>query len=122
MQHIDAPALSSLPPRISYLTSFIGFTPTDALALHAAQPAVAALIPSVVEAVYRKLLAFDITAAAFVPRQTGYHGEAPAGVRELTLEHPQVRFRMDFLKAYLRKLVVMDYELESTWVRVLCWM
>lgn len=118
MQHIDAPALSSLSPRISYLTAFVGFTPSDALALHAAQPVVAALVPSVVDQVYRKLLSFDITAQSFVPRQTGYDGDAPAALRDLSLEHPQIKFRMDFLRAYLLKLATMDYGLESAWVCV----
>ncbi|KAG0633531.1 Protoglobin-domain-containing protein [Tuber brumale] len=115
MQSIDPKSLSTLPTRIAYLKSFIDFTHADAAALHAARPVVEALIPSIVEAVYKKLLSFDITAKAFVPRQTGYDGVAPTKVEELNLEHPMVKFRMGFLKGYLKKLVVADYDDLATW-------
>lgn len=115
MQHIDPATLTTLAARTAYAKAFVGFTPADAATLHAAQPAVAALIPAVVDAVYTKLLSFDITAQAFVPRQTGYEGEAPASLRDLSLEHPQIKFRMGFLKGYLHKLVTMDYDLPATW-------
>ncbi|KAH8151410.1 uncharacterized protein LAJ45_04614 [Morchella importuna] len=49
------------------------------------------------------------------PRQTGYEGEAPTAVEDLSLEHPQIKFRMSFLKGYLVKLVTMDYDQASTW-------
>jgi hypothetical protein len=44
------------------------------------------------------LLSFDITAQAFVPRNSGYEGELVENVQELTLEHPQIARRKDFLK------------------------
>lgn len=116
MQHIDAASLSSLSSRIPYLTAFVGFTPADAQAIHSARPVVAAVVPAVVDVVYRKLLSFDITAASFVPRQTGYSGEAPASLEDLDLDHPQIKFRMTFLNAYLVKLTTMDYALPATWV------
>ncbi len=58
----------------------------------------APLIPGILDAVYLKLLNFDITAQAFVPRNTGYEGEIVESVQELTLEHPQIAMRKDFLK------------------------
>ena len=54
---------------------------------------------------YRKLLEFDITAQVFVPGNTGFEGEVVKDVQELTLEHPQIAMRKDFLKNYLVKLV-----------------
>lgn len=115
MQSIDPKSLSTLQTRITYLKSFTNFTEADAAALHAARPVVEALIPTIVDAVYKKLLSYDITAKAFVPRQTGYDGVAPTKVEELDLEHPMVKFRMGFLKGYLQKLVVMDYDDSRTW-------
>ncbi|RPB07637.1 hypothetical protein P167DRAFT_539985 [Morchella conica CCBAS932] len=115
MQHIDPASLDTLESRISYAKAFVGFTPEDAQAIYASKPVVSALVPAVVEAVYKKLLSFDITARSFVPRQTGYEGEAPTAVEDLSLEHPQIKFRMSFLKGYLVKLVTMDYDQASTW-------
>ncbi|KAI5799882.1 Protoglobin-domain-containing protein [Geopyxis carbonaria] len=115
MQHISPASLSSLPERVAYLRAFLNFTDDDAAALHAAAPLVGPLVPAVVDAVYTKLLSFDITAASFVPRQTGYTGAAPAALSDLSLSHPQIKFRQDFLRGYLVKLVSMDYSLPSSW-------
>ncbi|KAG6891935.1 hypothetical protein C0993_005553, partial [Termitomyces sp. T159_Od127] len=112
MQHIDPASLNHLPTRIAYLRDFIGFSQADADALQAAAPVVGPLVPTVVDTVYEKLLSFDITAKAFVPRQTGYTGVAPAQLGDLTMDHPQIKFRKDFLAQYCKKLVTMDYEEE----------
>ncbi|KAG5652541.1 hypothetical protein H0H81_004651 [Sphagnurus paluster] len=114
-QHIDPASLKDLPTRIKYLRDFIEFTPDDAATLHAAAPVVAPLVPVVVDAVYTKLFSFDITAAAFVPRQTGYDGATPKSVDELNLDHPQIEFRKDFLAGYLAKLVSLDYAKDASW-------
>jgi len=98
MQHISTESLSDLPSRISYLSSFLNLTPEDGETLRASKPLVAPLIPVILEAVYTKLLSYDITAQAFVPKNTDYEGETVKKVQELTLEHPQIALRKDFLK------------------------
>jgi hypothetical protein len=115
MQHIGASSLSSLPERVAYLKAFLDFTSEDAAALHAAKSVVGPLIPTVLDAVYAKLLSFDITASSFVPRSTGYEDETAKLVQELTLESPQIVFRKNFLENYLVELVTADYESEKTW-------
>ncbi|GLB43772.1 putative protoglobin [Lyophyllum shimeji] len=115
MQHIDPASLQDLPSRIRYLRDFIEFTHEDAAALRAAKPIVAPLVPTVVDMVYAKLFSFDITANAFLPRQTGYAGEVPMRLEDLTHDHPMIKFRKDFLSGYLVKLVSMDYEKDSSW-------
>ncbi|KAL7273826.1 hypothetical protein RUND412_003292 [Rhizina undulata] len=115
LQHVDPLSLNSLKERIQYTKSFLGFTSSDAAALHASKPVVATLVSTIVDEVYVKLLSYDITAKAFVPRQSGFEGNTPASLNELDLEHPQIKFRKDFLKGYLVKLVTMDYEQDSTW-------
>jgi len=105
MQHISASALEDLPSRIAYLSSFLELKAEDGEALRAAKPLVAPLVPAILDAVYVKLLSFDITAQAFVPRNTGYEGEVVGSVQELTMEHPQIALRKDFLKNYLVRLV-----------------
>ena len=98
MQHISSSSLENLPARISYLSSFLELTASDGEALLAAKPLVAPLVPAILDAVYKKLLSFDITAQAFVPRNTGYEGQVVKSVQELTIEHPQIALRKDFLK------------------------
>jgi len=98
MQHIEASSLEDLPSRIEYLSSFLDLNASDGEALLGAKPLVAPLIPSILNAVYVKLLSYDITAQAFVPKNTDFQGETVKSVQELTLEHPQVALRKDFLK------------------------
>lgn len=105
MHEISPSSLNFLPSRISYLKSFLSFTSEDGAALRASAPLVAPLVPAILDAVYTKLLSYDITAKAFVPRQPGYDGSVPKGALELNLDHPQIAHRKGFLKAYLVKLV-----------------
>jgi hypothetical protein len=102
MQHIEASSLEDLPSRIAYLSSFLNLNTSDGEALQAAKPLIAPSIPTILDTVYVKLLSFDITAKAFVPKNTGYEGETAKSVQELTLNHPQIALRKDFLKVSLQ--------------------
>ncbi|KAF5330521.1 hypothetical protein D9619_005682 [Psilocybe cf. subviscida] len=115
MQFVTESSLSDLPHRIQYLRNFVDFTSEDAAILHTTKPLIAPLIPTVVDTVYDKLLSFSVTAKAFVPRQTGYSGATPTKLADLSQDHPQIRFRKDFLANYLVKLVSMDYEKIESW-------
>ena len=101
MQHVSPSSLADLPSRIAYLSSFLDLNVSDAEALQAAKPLVAPLIPTILDAVYVKLLSFDITAQAFVPKNTDFEGKVVSNVQELTMEHPQIALRKDFLKVSL---------------------
>ncbi len=105
MAHVAPKSLEDLPSRIQYLSSFLDLTQVDADALTGAAHLIAPLVPAVLEEVYIKLLSYDITAQAFVPRNSDYDGETVNDVQELTLQHPQILMRKDFLKNYLIKLV-----------------
>lgn len=98
MKHITRESLEDLPSRVAYMKSFVNFTSADVKALNSATPLIAPLIPGLLDAVYGKLLKYDITAAVFVPKNTDFQGEAPKDIEELTLEHPQIAMRKDFLK------------------------
>lgn len=84
MKHIDASSLEDLPSRIFYLSSFLEVKESDTEALLAAKPLIVPLIPAILEAVYTKLLSYDITAQAFVPKNTDYQGETAKNAQELT--------------------------------------
>lgn len=73
----------------------------DVLALVTGAKYVKALIPAVVNIVYKKLLQYDITARAFQTRSTSFEGPLDEVLDE---NSPQILHRKMFLKAYLIKL------------------
>lgn len=102
MQHIDRKDLyTSLEARIRYLHSFLDFGPSDIAALMSGSKYIQALIPAVVNIVYKKLLQYDITARAFTTRSTAFEGPMDEIPDE---ESPQIVHRKMFLRAYLKKL------------------
>ncbi len=115
MREVTPSSLESLPSRIDYTRDFVNFSKEDAATLHVAKPYLAPLVPTVVDAVYLKLFEYTITSQAFVPRQTGFTGDAPTSLDELSLDHPQIKFRKDFLGGYIVKLVTMDYDDIKSW-------
>jgi len=114
MKHITPESLEDLPSRIAYMKSFINFTSVDVDALNSATPLIAPLIPGLLDAVYGKLLKYDITAKVFIPKNTDFEGETPKDLDDLSLEHPQILMRKDFLKNYLvRILFTSDFDNNS---------
>src|SRR5437870_1564825 len=102
MTHVDEPRLESdLAYRFDYVSKFIGFGPDDAAAVHAAAAKLAPRVPGLVDAVYDKLHRQDATWRHFLPRQTGYEGQIPPTLDELTMDHPQIAFRKQHLGRYL---------------------
>jgi len=111
MTTVDEPKLESdLQTRFAYLAEFIGFGPADVAAVHGAAPALAPLVPGLVDAVYAKLFTYTATWRHFLPRQHGYGGDIPADLAHLTPDHPQIAFRKDHLGRYLVTLVTKPYD------------
>jgi hypothetical protein len=111
IQHIDPQTLTDLTSRINYLKSFLQFTEADGAALQASKDLIAPALPAILDGIYTHLLSYDITAKAFVPRQqengdANSHGDTNGTkVTDLSLDHPNIVYRKDFLKNYLVKLV-----------------
>ncbi|PGH30162.1 hypothetical protein GX50_07062 [[Emmonsia] crescens] len=106
--HVDEDSLSNLKSRIIYVKGFLHFTDQDGALLQSAKDVIAPAVPAVLDAVYTRLLSFDITAKSFVPRQPEQTAKDPitaASVAELSLDHPNIVHRKDFLKNYLVRLV-----------------
>ncbi|GAB1311454.1 hypothetical protein MFIFM68171_01664 [Madurella fahalii] len=102
MQHIDRKSLyTNLEARVRYLHSFLDFGASDIEALKSGSKYIQALIPAVVNIVYRKLLQYDITARAFQTRSTAFEGPMDEEPDE---QSPQILHRKMFLRAYLKKL------------------
>ncbi len=111
MKRIDEPKLETdLGYRFEYLAGFMGFGADDVAAIHAAAPALAPLVPGLVDAVYEKLHAYDATWRHFLPRQHGYTGDVPPDLTALTPDHEQIQFRKQHLARYLAGLVTKPYD------------
>ena len=111
MKSIDERRLETdLGYRFGYVAEFMGFGDDDVAAIHAAAPALAPLVPTLVDAVYDKLQGYDATWRHFLPRQHGYTGEVPASLEGLTMDHEQIRFRKQHLGRYLSSLVTRPYD------------
>ncbi|MBA2227136.1 MAG: protoglobin family protein [Thermogemmata sp.] len=111
MRQIDEARLErDLGYRYRYLADFIGFGPDDEAALHEAAASLAPLVPVLVDAVYDKLIQQDATWRHFLPRQHGYEGPTPPSLAELTMDHPQIRYRKQHLARYLSALVTRPYD------------
>lgn len=96
--------------RFQYLAEFMGFSADDIATIHAAAPAVAPLVPTLVNAVYEKLHQYDATWRHFLPRQSGYEGPVPATLAEVTPDHEMIRYRKEHLGRYLAALVTRPYD------------
>ncbi|HUR53836.1 MAG TPA: protoglobin domain-containing protein, partial [Gemmataceae bacterium] len=98
MTRVDEPRLESdLGYRFEYVAKFVGFGPDDVATVHGAAPLLAPLVPGLVDAVYVKLHEQDATWRHFLPRQSGYAGEVPMTLEQLTPDHPQIAFRKQHL-------------------------
>lgn len=73
----------------------------DIEALTSGSKYIKALIPAIVNIVYKKLLQYDITARAFETRSTSYEGPVDPNLNEYS---PQILHRKLFLRGYLTKL------------------
>ncbi|KAE8318972.1 Protoglobin-domain-containing protein [Aspergillus transmontanensis] len=102
IKHVDRKAIyTRLEARINYLQDFLDFNSADVEALTTGSKYIKALIPAVVNIVYKKLLEQDITARAFHTRDTS--DERP--IEEFySEESPQIMRRKMFLRWYLTKL------------------
>ncbi len=110
MIHMNEARLEQdLEYRFGYLVEFIGFGEEDVAAIHGSAEVMAPLVPTLVNAVYEKLHAYDATWRHFVPRQSGYEGPVPQNLAEVTPDHPMIAYRKAHLARYLEALVTRPY-------------
>lgn len=121
MHHITPASLANLSERVRYLQSFLGFEPgTSGPSLTSSAALLQPVLSQLLDAVYSNLLSFDITAKSFAPAQQTEEADIKytgcnSNVTELSLEHPNIKFRRNFLKGYLLKiLTTKDWSPESS--------
>ncbi|KAL9545056.1 hypothetical protein MBANPS3_007316 [Mucor bainieri] len=120
MQHIDPAQLyADGSYRFEYVSKFMDFGAEDIKAIESVADKIRPLVPVVVDAVYAKLFEFDVTKKHFVPKNEGFEGQAPTSLEDLTLDHPQIKFRKDFLSKYLNKVLSGPYD--DRFLRYLDW-
>ncbi len=112
-------------PNHTHKLDFADFGAADIAALKASAPLVAPLVPVIVDAVYTKLFAFDVTKKIFLKRNEGFAGSMAASLEALDdKKDEQIKYRKDMLSKYLVKLVTADYDDKFVayldWVCVLC--
>jgi hypothetical protein len=111
MIHVNEPRLETdLAYRFQYLSEFMGFGAEDVATIHAAAPALAPLVPTLVNAVYEKLYMYDATWRHFLPRQFGYEGPVPKTINDVTQDHEMIKYRKEHLARYLTTLVSKPYD------------
>ncbi|KAI9270658.1 Protoglobin-domain-containing protein [Phascolomyces articulosus] len=111
MQHIDRNQIySDSEYRFNYVAGFMDFGADDIKAIESVADKIRPLVPVVVDAVYAKLFTYDITKKHFLPKNEGFEGKTATSLEDLTLEHPQIKFRKDFLSKYLNKLLSGPYD------------
>ncbi|KAI5302859.1 hypothetical protein KEM56_000275 [Ascosphaera pollenicola] len=94
--------------RMTYNMAFLKFTDADGEEIHSTKELVTPAVPGIVDAVYVHLLQFDTTAKAFTAPQsaaTDKDGNVDTKIEDLSLDHPNIQLRKDFLKGYLIRLV-----------------
>lgn len=103
---------TDLASRYLFLTEFMGFTEADVAALHAAAPALAPLVPGLVDAVYQRLFSFDAARRHFLIRQSGFDGAVPDDLQKLSQDQEMIQFRKQHLASYLAALVTRPCDLQ----------
>jgi hypothetical protein len=111
MQQIDEARLETdVNYRFEYLSEFMGFGAADIEAIHESATHLAPLVPSLVDAVYDKLIGYDATWRHFVPRQHGYTGDVVEDLGSLQMDSEVIAFRKQHLARYLERLVTRPYD------------
>jgi hypothetical protein len=111
VQHIDEQRLEQDSAyRFQYLAEFMQFGEHDLAAVAAVRPVLLPNVPVLVDVVYEKLAMYDCTWRHFMPAQTGQDEAAVGSLSELSLDHPQIRFRKQHLTRYVERLLSGPYD------------
>ncbi|KAH8925710.1 hypothetical protein BT69DRAFT_1216259 [Atractiella rhizophila] len=104
-----------LDARIDYMTKFLGFDERDIAHIKHVAPLIKELIPGLVDHLYAKLFEFDITKKVFLLRGSGFDGNIPKRLEDLTLDSEQIKFRKVFMKVWATRILTSDYTDGKTW-------
>ncbi|KAI8987867.1 Protoglobin-domain-containing protein [Mycotypha africana] len=110
-EHIDEKKLYTDDKyRYDYIAAYIGFGEKDLQAIQNVAEKMEPLVPALVDAVYVKQFDFDVTKKYFLPKNEGFNGQVADSIDDLTLDHPQIKFRKHFLAKYLYRILRGPYD------------
>lgn len=105
-EHIEKGRLNhDLVYRFKYVSKFVDFSQDDIKVLNTFAPIITPILPSIVEAVYKKLYTFDITKDYFLMRNDGFEVYSPSKETGLTLDSVQVGYRKDMLSIFITRVL-----------------
>ncbi|ORY02541.1 hypothetical protein K493DRAFT_297910 [Basidiobolus meristosporus CBS 931.73] len=98
MNHVDRALLHTYPVYCyNYVAKFVGFSNKDVQAIKSVSERLAPLSGVVVDTVYDKLRAFDITWESMAKQHKGYAGKVVEKVQDLKVDSSQIKYRKDML-------------------------
>ncbi|ORX88157.1 hypothetical protein K493DRAFT_236989 [Basidiobolus meristosporus CBS 931.73] len=111
MDHVDRVLLHTDPVyRYNYVAKFVDFSDKDVQAIKSVSERLAPLGGVIVDTVYDKLRAFDITWESMAKRHEGYAGEVVEKVQDLKVDSSQIKYRKDMLTRYINRLLANPYD------------
>ncbi|KAG8949082.1 hypothetical protein FRC03_000447 [Tulasnella sp. 419] len=110
VKEIDGDAIrTDLHARVSYILDFVGFNENDVKALRIAGPIIRPHISLLVDAVYGKLLSYDVTREAFVESKNK-HLNKEERLMTVTPKSDRMKYFKDFFRHWLLKIFICDWE------------
>ena len=91
--------------RFDFLSKFLKFTQDDISLLNKIAPTLVPLVPTVVDAIYGNLFAFDASKSVFANNKVHYKGETTSAPGTLDLTPERITFLKDMLATYLKKVL-----------------
>ncbi|CAF2192742.1 unnamed protein product [Rotaria magnacalcarata] len=106
-EHIDKTCLNNnLRYRFDYVSKFLNFTKEDIACLNVLAPMIFPRIPSLVEAVYKKINSFDITKQYFYMRSYNSESFPFNEDTDAAIISTKADFRKDMLSIYLKRVFI----------------
>ena len=119
VEHIDKNRLNTdLRYRFDYLSKILDFTTHDIDILNQISNIIQPLIPVIVDNVYRKLFAFDITKQYLILRHSGVENSLPTDQCTGDFHSDGIEYRKNMLSKYLKRILTQQ-EWDNTFLQYL---
>jgi hypothetical protein len=96
---------SDITEHFEFLRSFLNLTPEEVETIHEVADRLEPALGRLMDDIYDQLTRYDCTLRHFARPQTGYEGEVPDRLEEITPDHPLMLFRKQATFRYFLSLV-----------------